>query len=170
LGYSLGSTIIMLTTSAAWPSELRLNPIDWTGVGAIAGMAAIVLNFSLLVSVIIGFRSVKEGQASREAQILQWAAQQMDDVKTYENVVRNADSDHTAWDDDTRHAAQRVCNAYQRMCYMAENGLIHPGHFRAMWGVNIVIYWQRLKGYVDAERARYGDHETATNGAYLRAD
>jgi hypothetical protein len=152
------------------PREIRLNPLDWTGVGALAALLTFGINILLLLTLLVGFRSLREGQTSRSAQVLSWAVAQMESVKADERSLRSAPADYEEWNEDIVRSANRICNAYQRMCYFANNSLIDPVHFRRMWGINIVIYWSILERYVQNERAKFNDWPTAADGAYLRGD
>lgn len=166
----LGEALKPIWATARVPKKLNIESIDWTGVGAIATILTFTVNLILLASVWHGFNSVKEGQASRSADVLAWASEQMDKVKADERVLRMAPADIALWDDTVRKSANRVCNAYQRLCYYARKGLIERRHFRDMWGVNICIYWRILEPYIASERMRFGDRPTGYHGAYLRAD
>lgn len=156
--------------SARAPRTLNLETIDWTGVAAIAALGALLINLLLLASVWFGFRSVKEGQAARSADVLFWAMKQMDEIKGDQRAIRKASPDPASWDEETVQAAVRLCNAYQRMCYFVRKKLIDQNHFRDIWGVNICIYWRILKPFVYAERKKFDDKQTAYEGAYIRAD
>lgn len=156
--------------TAKAPKQLDIERIDWTGIGALAAILTFSVNLILVVSVWHGFSSVKEGQATRSADVLSWASQQMDNVKADERIVRSAPNDFRLWDDTVRQSANRVCNAYQRLCYFARNGLIERRHFRNMWGVNICIHWAMLEPYIVSERERFGDRASGYDGAYLRSD
>jgi hypothetical protein len=152
-----------------YPDKLNLKNFDWAGISAVAAFLTFLLNFLLILSVVAGFQTVKEGQASRSAEVLAWAAQHMDAVKADERKIRQAADDHTFWDEEVRAAATRVSHAYQRMSYYALNQLIDERHFRAMWGINLVVHWVRLKPFIESERIASGDRRTAAEGAYLRA-
>lgn len=152
-----------------YPTAVDLADFDWNGIGAIAAAVSALINALLIMTVVIGFASVREGQASRAAQVLTWAAEQMDSVKEAERTLKSASLDYREWSEVERLAANRVCNAYQRMCYFATHGLINKEHFLDMWGVNICIYWKRLSAYVYSERERYNDHRDPAK-VYLRKD
>jgi hypothetical protein len=156
--------------SAQVRENVQLSEISWGSVAAIATLFTVVLNAILLASVIFGFKSVQEGQAARSANILIWAISQMDDIKSDERLVRAASSDHLDWDDNVRAAAIRTRNAYQRMSYFARKGLIDKHHFRSLWGINIALYWRVLRGFVFAEREKFGDQTSVEDGAYMAAD
>lgn len=154
----------------AYPERLDLSDFDWTGIGALAALLTFAINIALVLTVVVGFRSVREGQVARSAQVLAWATSQMDAVKEDQRLLRESADDFNEWDRKTTEAAFRVANAYQRMCYYARNGLIDIKHFKSMWGINIAIYWLRLENFIKAERKKRNDWPTAEAGAYLRAD
>jgi len=175
LGSFLLGVVVMFTIAHSYgvieyPERLDLTSFDWNGVSAIAALLTFAINVLLVLTVVIGFKGVQEGQAARSAQVLAWATAQMDAVKADEKRLRNSPLDFRDWDDAMQESAGRVCNAYQRMCYYARNGLIDARHFRSNWGVNTSIYWLLLEPYVKSEREKFSDWATAREGAYLRAD
>ncbi|MEO3997758.1 hypothetical protein [Mesorhizobium sp. CAU 1732] len=153
-----------------YPDHLNLQQFDWNGVSAIAAFFTFLINITLLLTVAVGFRSVQEGQASRTAQVLAWAAEQMDAVKSDEKRLREASSDFRLWGNEEKISAQRVANAYSRMCYYARQSLINPKHLRNLWGINVCLYWKILEGYIQEQRKEFGEAATLKTGAVHRAD
>lgn len=153
-----------------YPDHLNLQQFDWNGVSAIAAFFTFLINITLLLTVAVGFRSVQEGQASRTAQVLAWAAEQMDAVKGDEKRLRDAPADFLLWGEEEKVAAQRVANAYSRMCYYARQSLINPKHMRNLWGINVCLYWKILEEYIQDQRKQFGEAATLRAGAVHRAD
>lgn len=148
----------LLTQYAIIPPEnINLSNLDWGGLGTIATLLTVLINIVLLITVFFGFQSVREGQAARIAQILVWATKQMDDIKEFEHKLVLAPDDYTQWDHETRLAARKVNNAYQRLSYFCDHGLIPEAHIRNIWGLNLVYAWTRLENMINDDRRKSGD-------------
>lgn len=153
--------------------RLALDKLDWTGIGALAAIVTIFINLILLASVVVGFQNIREGQNSRTAELLRWAMEQMDKVKEDERKLRDlARGPYASWRDDKEalKSAQAVSNAYSRMAYFANRGLIDIAHFKTLWGVNICICWLILEEHIRSEREKFSDRTTPDDGAVIRAD
>lgn len=175
---TVGITVLLLSVFGSLyfsgiVRQIALGRLDWTGVGSLAAVVTIFINLFLLASVVIGFQNIQEGQNSRTAELLRWAMEQMDKVKEDERKLRDlAHRPYASWRDDKEalKSAQAVSNAYSRMAYFANRGLIDIAHFKTLWGVNICIFWLILEEHVRSEREKFSDRTTPDDGAIIRAD
>lgn len=175
---TVGITVLLLSVFGSLyfsgiVRQIALGRLDWTGVGSLAAVVTIFINLFLLASVVIGFQNIQEGQNSRTAELLRWAMEQMDKVKEDERKLRDlAHRPYASWRDDKEalKSAQAVSNAYSRMAYFANRGLIDIAHFKSLWGVNICIFWLILEEHVRSEREKFSDRTTPDDGAIIRAD
>ena len=151
-----------------WPSQYILDPFDWSAFSATVALVGLFLNIFLLATVYFGFRSVRDGQAAQVSNILIWASQQMDDIKPDIRLIQQSNFEVGAWSDEYRAAATRVSARYQRLGYMADNGLIKPIHFKRMWGLSFVILWRELEPFVLELRRNNGEPEKLEDGAFSR--
>jgi hypothetical protein len=145
-------------------------PFDWQGVSAIAAVFAVLLNGILLASVIYAYRSLRESQLTRAADVMIWAVSQMEEIKDDLKLLRQASRQIDIWPDDVSLAAQRVSVRLQRLAYMARSGLISKDHFRAMWGLTFVEAWEKLEPWVHKRRTDNGEPRAAKDGAFSRVD
>lgn len=153
--------------------RLALDRLDWTGIGALAAIVTIFINLILLASVVVGFQNIREGQNSRTAELLRWAMEQMDKVKDDERKLRDlARRPYASWRDDKNalKSAQAVNNAYSRMAYLANKGLIDIAHFKTLWGVNICVSWFILEEHIKSERRKFSDKEELSKDTIIRPD
>jgi hypothetical protein len=125
-------------------------------------------NIALVVTVYLGYQSVRDGQTAHVSNMLSWAAAQMDDIKSDIRIIQESECTVGNWSERYRAAATRVSARYQRLGYMAYYGLINPVHFKRMWGLSFVILWRELEPFVKELRRNNGEPEDEENGAFSR--
>lgn len=160
--------------------ELALNPIDWSGVSAIVSALMLILNILLLLSVIIGYKTIKEEVKNRDSSLLQWAMTEIskikDDTKYLENAGKYCHGDFededfdVLWTKEQIDAAYNVSISLQRLSYMAIEGLISKEHFAKMWGPTFVKQWDILEIYIRHKRHTNGEPLDLESGAFTRKD
>lgn len=148
----------------------KFVPIDWTAIAAIAGFLQAAITALLAISVWYAKKSLQESQSARTAEILMWAAAQMDDIKNDIQMLRSVGPDFRRWNDIERLAAARVSARMQRLAYMARNGLIDKQHLLRMWGPEFTQQWGILSGWVMDVRRRRSEPERVEDGAFTRID
>ncbi|AUG54275.1 DUF4760 domain-containing protein [Thalassospira marina] len=159
-----------MTAENFWPFIYNFNPFDWSALSAVAALLGLAINIFLLATVYIGYRSIRDGQAAHVSNILIWAAEQMDSIKEDIQVIRNNKDPHNEFSDEYQSSARRVSAIFQRLGYMAHNGLINPIHFKNMWGLSFVLMWQELEPWVKHLREQNGEPKTLSEGAFSRVD
>lgn len=160
--------------------ELVLNPIDWAGIGAISSVGMFVLNILLLVSVIIGYRSISEGVKTRDSGLLVWAIEHMSEIKPDIRTLHQAGkfcngevgrpNFEIRWSAEEMDAANRVSIVLQRLGYMANSGLISKKHFSEMWGPVVVKAWAACEQFVYFKRLSNDEPILLDEGGYSRKD
>ena len=148
----------------------KFIPFDWQGVSAVADVTIVFLNLILLASVILAYKSLRESQDTRAADIIIWAVQQMEEIKPDLERLRVASRQCDAWDSEIKTSAQRVSVRLQRLGYMARTGLISKAHFRGMWGMTFVEAWEKLEPWVQQKRKENQEPLAAKDGAFSRID
>lgn len=145
-------------------------PIDWSAIAAIAAGLQVILTALFFASVLYARKSLKESQNARTAQVLIWAAEQMDAIKPDIARLDKENPDFHKWDEELRAAANRISVRFQRLGYMARHDLIDKEHFRCMWGLDFIRQWARLADFVVDLRCRNGEPLTVEAGAFSRID
>jgi hypothetical protein len=145
-------------------------PIDWTAIAAIAATIQTLLAILVIISVWYARKSLHESRNSRAAEVLIWAAEQMDAIKPDIARLNAADQDFHKWSAEEEMAANRITVRFQRLGYMARQALIDKGHFRRMWGRDFVVLWAKLGEWVIELRRRNGEPLTVKDGAFSRVD
>jgi hypothetical protein len=148
----------------------KFFPIDWQAVAAVANILQAALAAVLLISLLYAYRTIKETQSARHANLLIWAIEQMEQIKEDITTVQNADRNFRSWTDKEQTAAQRVSVRLQRMGYMARCGLIEKRHFRTMWALTFIDMWEKLSEWVKEKRRSNSETAEVADGAYSRAD
>lgn len=160
---------------------IDLSRFDWQGVSGVSDVLMVMLNVILIVSVIVGYRSLKESVMSRDATLLVWAMERMTAIKRdlralgdappYGSLQEIRSPGFTSpWTKDLEKAAYRVSVELQRLSYMANSGLISKVHFRKMWGANIAEAWELLETWVKHRRLTRGEPTEVSEGADTRRD
>lgn len=162
--------------------KVDLSRFDWQGVSAVSDLLMVLLNIVLIVSVVIGYRSLRESAKSRDATLLIWATERMDTIRPLLEQLRaapaygslndiRAGSDFSApWSPELLGSANRVGIELQRLSYMANKGLISREHFIAMWGPTFVAAWEILEVPIKHRRLKNGEPMHLHEGAYSRRD
>ena len=160
--------------------EWILNPIDWAGVAAITSVGMFILNIVLLVTVIIGYRSITEAVKTRDSTLLLWAMDEMGNIKPDLLVLNQAgpfsigklgEPDFKIlWSEDQLAAANRVSIVLQRLGYMATAELISKEHFAELWGPVVISAWKNSKEFVFYKRFQNGEPVLLDEGGFIRKD
>lgn len=161
--------------------EFDLSVFDWQAVGATAALITALLTATLIVSVFVGYRNIKEAVLQRDATLLLFAIQQMESIKTdlrrleeapaYGSVAQAVAAGFVSpWDDETESSAQRVSMELQRLGYLVEAGLLSDVHLLRMWGPTFARSWALLEPWVKRLRARKGEPIELADGAFSRGD
>lgn len=168
--------------SEVWDAiTVDLTRFDWQGVSAITDLLMVALNIILIISVVVGYKSLRQSVLTRDASLLTWAMERMDSIKDDLLKVRNApiygtldsiqcDDFASPWPPEVEQAAYRVSVELQRLSYMVNAGLISKEHFTAMWGPTFVRAWAALELWVKHKRLRNGEPAELADGGYSRAD
>lgn len=151
------------------PSRFVFHPFDWSAIAALSGFLALIVNVSLIFTVIFGFKTVRAGQISQNTHVLIWAAKQMDDIKDHIHTIRTSKPNQKNGD-KYELAAIKASAVLQRLAYMALNGLIDKVHFKNMWGLTFVRLWQELEPWVKEKREQNGEPREMEDGAFSRID
>lgn len=139
----------------------------------VVGVAAVLQAFGtvvLLATIWFAYRNNRETANTRAADILAWAAAQMDEVKLDMAAVHRSGDDFTCWTEDERVAAGRVGTKFQRMGYLVRNNLIDKVHFRNMWAFDVVDTWDKLAPWTRQVRRVREGCEDLESGAFYRRD
>lgn len=158
-----------------------LSRFDWQGVSGVSDALMVLLNVILIVSVIVGYKSLKESVLSRDASLLTWAMERMTVIKEDLDALQNAPSYgtlqqvmsanfHSPWVKEVEDAAYRVSVELQRLSYLANSGLISKVHFKKMWGPTFVKAWKLLEVWVKHKRLKNGEPIELKDGGYSRND
>ena len=126
----------------------------------------LILNI-LLLSVIIGYKTIKEEVKNRDSSLLQWAMDQITDIKEYTSILKNSgdycrgefeDVDFKVlWSKKEIDAAYNVSIILQRLSYMPTEGLISKEHFSKMWSPTFIKKWNILEKYIHHKRHNNGE-------------
>jgi len=161
--------------------KVDLSRFDWQGVSGASDVLMVVLNIVLIVSVVVGYRSLRESVLTRDASLLTWAMERMtairDDLEmlwrapSYGTMEQIRGVDFTSpWPAELEKAAQRVSVELQRLSYLANSGLISKTHFMSMWGPTFARAWISLEPWVKHRRFTNGEPIDLKDGAYSRND
>lgn len=155
--------------------------LTWNSLAAITDILMVVINVILIISIIIGYKSIKESILSRDASLLTWAMERMSLIKEDINIIRNAKPYGTLetiksknfispWEPKIEDAANRVSIELQRLAYLVNSGMISKIHFRKMWGPYFIKAWDVLEIWI--KHKRFTNHEPIEleSGAYSRND
>lgn len=161
---------------------VKLHEFDWSGVSGVMDMVMVVLTFVLLVGLKQGSKSIDESNRSRNAELLNWAMEEMSKLKPAIRIVTDAhkkqpycddllhiDTDYvSAWSKEELAAAQTVSVALQRMGYFATHDLVSKRHFVNLWGPLYLSCWYSLEGWVKHKRLQLDEPIDINQGAYSR--
>jgi len=158
-----------------------LSRFDWQGVSAVSDALMVLLNIILIVSVVVGYKGLKESVLSRDASLLTWAMERMTVVREDLDILQNAPSYgtivqitstsfHSPWTKEVEDAAYRVSVELQRLSYLANSGLISKTHFKKMWGHTFCKSWNLLEVWVKHKRLKNGEPIEMKDGGYSRND
>lgn len=160
---------------------VNLCQFDWQAVSAIATVFTSILNIIVIVTVIVGYRSLKESILSRDASLLTWAIQCMSEIKEDLDKVRQAPpygkssdikspSFKTPWQQEEEKAAYRISVVLQRLSYLANSGLISKIHLQKIWGPTFAEAWDLVETWVKYKRFKKGEPIELSDGAFSRND
>jgi hypothetical protein len=151
--------------------SLDLDPINWSGVSAMADVFLIVINVLLLASIVLGVRSLHETKKSRDADMMTLVLEQIEPIKADMRLLAQSGT-YEAWknNDETKRAAQNISVRLQRLAYMGRTGLINQKHLIEMWGPTFVKQWQTLKPFVQDVRVNNQEPANLEDGAFSRKD
>lgn len=170
------------TISISKKITLKLNEFDWSGVSGVMDMVMVILTIVLLIGLKQGSKSIEESSRSRNAELLNWAMNEMSKLKPAIRIVtdahkrgsycsnsNNIDVDYSAtWSDEELAAAQTVSVALQRMGYFAIHDLVSKRHFLNLWGPLYLSCWYSLEGWVKHKRLQLDEPLNIADGAYSR--
>ncbi|MCT4347479.1 MULTISPECIES: hypothetical protein [Vibrio] len=161
---------------------VKLHEFDWSGVSGVMDMVMVILTFVLLVGLKQGSKSIEESTRSRNAELLNWAMEEMSALKPairlvtdahkrepYSQVTSDVSVDYVStWSKEELQAAQAVSVALQRMGYFATHDLVSKKHFLNLWGPLYLSCWYSLEGWVKHKRLQLDEPFDIADGAYSR--
>jgi len=161
---------------------IKLHEFDWSGVSGVMDIVMVILTFVLLVGLRQGRKSIQESTRSRNAELLNWAMEEMTKIKPAIKVVTDAhkrepycdcigslqNTYQSTWSKNELDAAQTVSVALQRMGYFATHDLVSKQHFLNIWGPLYLSCWYSLEGWVKHKRIQLDEPADIAEGAYSR--
>ena len=161
---------------------IKLYEFDWSGVSGVMDIVMVVLTLILLVGLRQGSKSIEESTRSRNAELLNWAMEEMSSLKPKTRIVTDAHKREpyskclldirkdykSTWSDEELDAAQAVSVALQRMGYFAIHDLVSKKHFLNLWGPLYLSCWYSLEGWVKHKRLQLDEPIGISEGAYSR--
>lgn len=175
-------TILYLGLGISKKITINLYEFDWSGVSGIMDIIMVLLTIILLIGLRQGSKSIDESTRSRNAELLNWAMEEMTKLKPeikivteahkrepYSPNIDNLNIDYvSSWSKEELSAAQTVSVALQRMGYFAIHDLVSKNHFLNLWGPLYLSCWYSLEGWVKHKRLQLDEPFELTRGAYSR--
>lgn len=180
----IASIVISISSVVDVSKEVtvKLYEFDWSGVSGIMDIFMVILTLVLLFGLRQGSKSIEESTRSRNAELLNWAMEEMSKLKPAIRVVTDAHKrvpycrslheinvDYVSgWTKEELDAAQAVSVALQRMGYFATHDLVSKKHFLNLWGPLYLSCWYSLEAWVKHKRLQLDEPFDVVDGAYSR--
>lgn len=181
-GFFLFFIFSFVTFYAFSKFTIQADQVDWDGVSGMMDTLMVILTLLLLLGLRQGAQSIDEANHSRNADLLNWAMEEMDKLKPAIKVVTDAhkrvpycrdlidlkDNYNSSWSEDELEAAHYVSIGLQRMGYYATHNLVSKKHYLNLWGPLYLSCWYSLEGWVKHKRLTLGEPMDIKYGAYSR--
>jgi len=151
--------------------DLKLNPIDLSGISGMADILMVLINILLLITVWQGIRNIRETKKSRDAEMMTLVLGQIEEIKpSIKDLNRFGCYDNWKNNKVALNHAQIISTRLQRLSYLGEHGLINRKHLIEMWGPIFVTEWGRLQDFVKDIRKKNNEPTDLDAGAFSRKD
>jgi hypothetical protein len=158
------------------------HEVDWSGVSGMMDTLMVILTVLLLIGLRQGAQSIDQANHSRDADLLNWAMGEMDELKESIKIVTDAhkrepyctnvqdlSEDYVSnWNDEELKAANRVSIGLQRIGYYASQNLVSKKHYLNLWGPSYLSCWYSLESWVKHKRLKLEEPLDIEDGAYSR--
>ncbi|MCC7167786.1 MAG: hypothetical protein IT565_09455, partial [Rhodospirillales bacterium] len=128
--------------------------------------------FFLGYQVFLGKKMANSTAIQSQADLMIFAIKEIDDLKIYRDILRNAPNDIEKWTADHEVAADLMGRKLNNLSYLATGGLLDKKHFMDNYGGVFVLSWYKIEPFIRKYRRLRGEPETikkdSTGGALQR--
>jgi hypothetical protein len=146
-----------------------MNPDSWT---LAANIAQVFASVSVIVAILFAIIQLREATRARYLEALTKIFEDFRSEEFFQDrrfVYSHDEFVYESCNDEEKRRVERLINAFNRMSFLAEKGLLPRKLILEMWSGALYRSWQKLELYVAAHRKEYKFSDWAIQFEHMAA-